>query len=430
MKQTNLHNLAAGLSLLAATALTGCFTEPDEGGKGGGDTTATYFTLGLTAAGMNYFLTVDSLLTGTVSPVGNGMEVPGSGDNALQSGKYIYDFTRASKNISQYELKTDGTIVKVADIAGGAYVADRAYSRSIIDDSTLLIIDPLVWGGATMKWVAISIPAFTVRASGSFSLPTTPIPGDTSDWRVNPGRTVVSGNKVYMGSVKWALAPAGSARGTINPAGSFVYALDYPSMTNPVEISTTKFNAELSGVSAVNTFKTENGDMYFMGTAGWFTGSGFSKPDSSTNFGVVLRIKAGQTEFDTSYVLDFSKALGEPTNAMQLQYVGDNKAIAVLFEEADISTSAALDGDVYSFAKVDLAAKTVVKYSVPKSGSRLSRRGAVSGTKYYTYLKSIAEGNTRILELDLEGGPDAYTLGATIQGANVTGYGLFAHPRN
>lgn len=419
MNQTN-HNLLRKLSRLLSIALVftviSCSdnsTSPDPEPEP--EPENQYFTMGIGAGGGNYLLTSDELLTGEISPEGNGLEV-GAGRDLLSEGRYIYDFDRNTKNFIQYEMIEDGTIQEVATILGTEYVADRANSKNKLDENTLLYLDPVQWGEPEVKWVRISIPEFTVHSSGSFNLPTIAQTEDVN-WQVNVGRATVHGDKLVMGTVYYDLDG-----NYLEDAHAIV--LDYPGMTNPALIETDKLNAELGITSDANYVHTDNGDLYIKASGGNFWG----KPGTEDQpGGGILRIKAGETDFDDSYFLDLTEVLGEPTNIMHLNYVSGNTAIAMLFNPSEMDWSN-YEGDHYYYAKINLETQEVTPYDVPTSGSRLSRYPLVHDGMFYTFLKSAANSTTHVLRIDTEGGPDAYTVGARLVGENIIGYSIFAHP--
>jgi hypothetical protein len=357
------------------------------------------YSLGVQVGAVNYILPTDNIKEGSVSPVGNGVEVPGN--EFIQSGNYFYFFSRAEKKFYQYEVKSNGTVEEKGALLITSYVTDRAYSQSLIDDNTILIIDPLKWGEPAVKWLTVSIPDFKVKASGSLNLPVfEQAPG--VNWRVNVGKVVLHGSKLVMGSVYYDLA------GNYAP-GTHVVTFDYPSMANPTKVTSTKSTGEIGYTNQLFT-RTANGDLY----VGAYRGP-YGPPSNDAVFGYILKIPNGQHTFDANYFFDLSKKLNEPTQVM-------------LFNTNDMPTYGDLDKENYYFARIDLAAQTISKFNLPKSSVRLGRYPLVSNGKYITFHKSLANNKTNVVEIDYNGGPNAYTIGKQILGDGVNGISVVAHP--
>lgn len=366
------------------------------------------YSLGTIVDEVSYVLSSEKLTEGTVSPVGNGVEF-GTAE-FIQSGEYIYFFSRDDKKLYQYQLNLDGSVTEVASLLLTAYITDRAYSQNLVEDHTILILDPVTWGDPEVKWLTVSIPDFVITASGTTTLPSLEkTPG--VDWNVNVGRGVVRNGKFYMGTILYDFDGN-------YPDGSHVIVFDYPSMTNPTLIATTQTDAELGIFTNTSFAMADNGDIYIAGYRGFY-----GKPSDDNVNGVLFRIKNGETDFDQGYLLDFTAANGEPTQVMQLDYIGGGKAMAMLFNPTELTAWADLDGEFFYWGIVDLASGTVTRTDVPKSACRLARRPLITENMYYTYLKNAS---TNVIGIDLSSG--TYSTGTLIEGSNVDGYSIAQHP--
>jgi len=397
--------------LIVLTAMVCCNSKPEQSQTGA---PKTNYSIGVRSEGVSYLIATDNLSKGTISVKNNGTQVDATG--MITSGRYMYFFSRVEKKFYQYELRTDGTTTQKAVLDVADYIADQAYSQNLIGDSTILIMDPVKWGEAEIKWLIISIPDFKISASGSFKLPSKEkSPG--VNWKSNVGKTVLHAGKLIMGTVYYDF------EGNFAP-GAHAVVFEYPSMTNPQLICTNLITAEL-GVYTSNGFVTsENGDLYVAAVRGALWGA----ITDSQVFGTILRIKKGETSFDEGYLLDLSKAIGEPTNIMQLDDIGGKSAMALLVDDTKVKGWKDINNDHYFFAKLDLESKTVTKYKIPNSDARTARRPLIDQGKYITFLKSKKAQTTHLLEIDLNKGPNAFTKGALIEGKDVMGYSVTRHP--
>lgn len=372
----------------------------------------TYYSVGVQVGTVNYILPTDDIKQGTISPVGLGVEVPGN--ELIQSGNYFYFFSRADKKFFQFELKADGKVAEKASILLTPYISSRAYSQNLLDANTILIIDPLVWGEPAVKWLTIKLPEFTVSASGTIDLPTFEKQAGVN-WKVNVGKAVLHGSKIIMGSVYYDLE-GNYAKGT------HVISIDYPAMSNAKKISSDVATGEIGYTNQLFA-KTSTGDLY----VGVYRGP-YGPPSDNDIYGFIVRLKSGSYEFDNSYFFDLSAVISEPTQIMQLNHLEGQSAMAMLFNTNDMPTWGDLDKDNYYFAKVDLAAKTVSKFNLPKASARLARYPLISDGKYITFHKSLTNNKTNIVEIDYNGGANAFTIGKQIEGDGVTGISVIKHP--
>lgn len=391
---------------LSALTFQGC----DDNSVKPKPTESSYYTFGIRAGGVSYLLTSSDIESGTVS-LNNAYEVNGFESNTHDN--YIYTYIRAEKSIYQFEMQEDGSIVEKAKILLTAYITDRAYSQTIVDNNTLLIIDPITWGLPEMKWVQISIPDFVIKSSGTITLPTLEASPGVS-WGMNVGKVVKHGNKIIMGTVDYDLDGN-------YPPGSYAIVIDYPAMTNPKRIFSDKIDGELGIISASMFAYTENGDTYVATSGGFSNGNSlWGKAINPNKFGGILRIKNGQTDFDNSYFIDLTEKIGKPTNIYHLNYVGNDYAIAMIFNPNEVNGWSDLSNDHFEFAKIKLSTGDVKVYNIPKSGSRLGRVPSIDGTKYVNFYKNVASNKTNILMIDISN--DSYNIGTQILGDNVDGF--------
>lgn len=380
-----------------------------------GDVTVEHYSLGLSRDGKSYSVSTDSLFGKTITLKGNSTQLEAK--SLIVSGKYFYFFNRPEKKFYQYELEADGAITEKASLEVGSYVTDHAYSQNLVDDQTILIMDPVQWGEPEVKWFTIRIPDLVITASGSFRLPALKQSAG-GNWKSNVGRGVLHAGKFIMGTVYYDF------EGNF-ASGSHAVTFDFPGMTNPKRISTNNITAEL-GIFSNNGFvKTENGDLYIIAARGAILGA----ITSNEQYGAILRIKKGELQFDDSYLFDLAKAVGAPTNITQLDYLGGSSAMAIVFDDTKVKGWGDFDNDHYFFAKLDLESQQLMKYNVPKSDARITKFPLITPGKYITFLKIAKNQTCQILEITTDGGPDAFRKGAVIDGKDLRGYSIIKHPR-
>lgn len=383
--------------------------------RDGGLEGAVHYSLGVSLDGSSYSVAADSLFGKTIAVKGNSTQLEAK--SLLTSGKYFYFFSRPEKKFYQYELKTDGSIEQKAALDVANYVVDQAYSQNLIDDKTILVMDPVQWGEPEVKWFTINIPDFEIIASGTYQLPA--LEQSTGvRWKSNIGRGMLHAGKFIMGTVYYDF------NGNFAP-GAHAVAFDFPGMTNPQRISTNQTTAELGIFSHNGFITTESGDLYIAA----FRGAILGAITNNTTYGSILRIKAGETKFDESYFFDLTKAVGKPTNIMQLDYLGRSSAMAVLFDDTKVKGWEDFGNDHYFFAKIDLESKQILKYAIPNSDGRITKIPLIENDKYITFLKSAANHTTHLLEIDLKGGVNAFRKGALVEGKDLRGYSIIRHPQ-
>ena len=119
--------------------------------------------------------------------------------------------------------------------------------------------------------------------------------------------------------------------------------------------------AELSGYGFIPMATvTENGDVYIIPEAR-VAGGTPARPSG------VLRIKAGETDFDTSYFYNLSDQLGG-YDARGLYYIGNGKLLTKVWNRSiDADINGYFGGKVWEEYLVDLTTRTATKLDVPLS---------------------------------------------------------------
>lgn len=161
-----------------------------------------------------------------------------------------------------------------------------------------------------------------------------------------------AGNKLIIGTWMRKTNPAtGTNQTEFTRLGSKSVVVDYPSLENPVIISSEIGFGDTSGYRSFNAFLADDGNIYQA-----------TQRDAQGSH--ILRI--GQNnQYDNSYVFSLDAALGIENSYIETwKYAGNGKAIvAYTYDAAPVST---LSNQSQSFlALVDLNTKTAQKLDLP-----------------------------------------------------------------
>src|SRR5690606_4850994 len=133
--------------------------------------------------------------------------------------------------------------------------------------------------------------------------------------------------------------------------GSKSVVVDYPSLENPVVITSTVGHGDTSGYRSFNAFVGDDGNIY-------------QATQRDENGSYILKINTNN-QYDNSYVFSLDAALGVTNSYIETwRYAGNGKAV-VMYSHAGSAVSA-LTGQAQSFvALVDLNNKTALQVDLP-----------------------------------------------------------------
>ncbi len=161
-------------------------------------------------------------------------------------------------------------------------------------------------------------------------------------------------NKLIIGTWMRKTNPTtGTNESGFTHLGAKSVVVDYPSLENPVVITSTVGFGDTSGYRSFNSFVGDDGNIY-------------QATQRDANGSHILRINANN-QYDNSYVFNLDNALGlSGTYIENWKYAGNGKAVvAYTHDGAAVST---LSGQAQSFlALVDLNAKTAQTLDLPYS---------------------------------------------------------------
>lgn len=161
-------------------------------------------------------------------------------------------------------------------------------------------------------------------------------------------------NKLIIGTWMRKTNPAtGTNESTYTHLGAKSVVVDYPSLENPVVITSTVGFGDTSGYRSFNSFVGDDGNIYQA-----------TQRDASGSH--ILRINSSN-QYDNSYVFNLDTALGlSGTYIENWKYAGNGKAVVAYTHSGSAVSN--LSGQSQSFlALVDLTAKTAKTLDLPYS---------------------------------------------------------------
>ena len=414
-------NLFAMMAIVMVAAMaTSC--EKDKEGDSVKPAGPQYFSFSLkagSAGDASYIATTSDLMKGNVS-ISGALEHIGRG-YFIPADNYVYDINESENKILQFEMFPDGTVEEVASIMAAKYLPGGGQSRNVIDNNKYLFyIDPIEWGSREVKWLRIKLPEFVVDGNGTVELP---MLNNDPAYMVNVGNTIVHGDKLVMGSIYYKA----EGKKTIYAEGSHAIVFDWPTMANPKLISAPQ-TGQLGNVALSNYANDAAGNLYV--SVGCDDLGQWDKPSvDKTQYGGLLRIKKGESDFDKDYFLDFSKEMGGvPTNIFNIFTATNNKAVAYIYNCEGVGWKVG-NSDTGYYVTIDFGTGKVVKHDMPLSASVSTREALIFDNKFYSFQKQVSDNSTSVVEIDYNKmSADAWKMGAKVEGVDITSYGIAAHP--
>ncbi len=399
--------LLAGLTL----ALAGCKVEPvdpiDEPGA------ATQYFLGIespTASDAVDVLTLgsDSLTAGEISPVGNGFEQP-AWMTFVQGVDQIFatGYTSAPE-FTSYELE-DGVLTQ-----GSSFFTDlTVYALDVVDEASMVLMGSTRSGLSEKKIYRVNTNSMSIEETVTVDFgnePADSLMSFPTDLRVRDGYLFVS---YYLIHASGDFSTPGS-----NEAKVAVFT--YPGLEFQ-KIIVDDRAPNLGRYYTLNTLEMdEQGDIYAFAPSSLACGYAPVPANNSS----VLRIKAGETEFDASYHIDF-EALSGGYKINDLYYVADGKAVVRVLKE-DENDAAYLwatyaptsENPLLETGILDLYNETFTLLpEVPKSGGGWNGATLVEDSKLYLGISNSTYAG--IYVIDVAAG--TATEGATVDGNYTKG---------
>ncbi|MBO9640374.1 MAG: DUF4374 domain-containing protein [Siphonobacter aquaeclarae] len=370
------------------------------------DGNSTY-VLALTADGSasestDYILQTKDLMTGVLSPVGQGIEQK-SYRMYEQVGKTLLSITYQGTNVVPgYTLNQAGLLTK----KNGEFSILRLHARNPINDS--LMVGMYVPRDGTAEATVYEINANQMKVTREAKVNVFQAAGNGKEWAYfNDARVI--GNKL------WApfFQIKNSSFETAYADTAYVAVYSYPGLKLEKVLKDARTGA--IGVYAGNDALslTENGDMYTYSPTAIASGSA-----PTTKPSAVMRIKNGTTEFDKDYFFNIEEVTGGYKIA-SMKYVGNGKALAQIYSFKDHTAADKWTTRDVRLAVLDLNAKTVAYVTdVPLHTGGMKYSSIVENGNVYIQIKN--NDGVFIYKIDIAAAKG--TKGAQVQGKSVMGF--------
>ncbi len=352
-----------------------------------------------------YMTATDTLTSGKISIIGQGIETQTFG-SAVGVGGYVYLVNGGDEStIDQYQVTEKG-YEKIASIAV-APLSPVGRFRIIqkVSDSELLLFN---WpdDNDVAPYAVVEIPSFTVKTNGTFTVP------KVAGFDPVEANGIVKDDKIYLGTMY-------SNRGAWDsfPDSLITWVYDYPTFENGRMIVSTASLGTVAGFSGPSAILDEQGDIYQQNIRSkhWYNmGTREEMPS------VFVRIRDG--EYDDSYVFNISDQFPSTVSLIGVQYVGNGIAYGKLLDEdATNEWDQAWSENYTSVVRIDLYNQTVTKLNIPPGPFIAIDGGVLLDDKLYWPISPVG-GAAHVYEIDINGGADAFTVGAELDGNSVRAF--------
>ncbi|EMR00999.1 DUF4374 domain-containing protein [Cesiribacter andamanensis] len=285
-----------------------------------------------------YTVPFEQVMSGSLSAVGQGIEQPG-----------YYDFTQIDNTI--YSIGGLGAVdvVGISKTESGALrqLGNVSFANSLADivqaDANTLVALELSSNSDVVRLHTIDANSVTVTNTRQH-----PVSDLSSLQAPSYSGMRISGNQLF---VSYYISDP-TTYNTPYTDGAQVAVYSYPGL----EFQKVIEDERTGPIGGFNTksglIVDERGDVYALSHSN--PANGFSQ---TTKQGAILRIPAGQSEFDADYFLDV-EALTGGKNIAHLKYLGNGKAFAEINTDANTDQQRWSDGPLRS-AVLDLYNQTI-----------------------------------------------------------------------
>lgn len=376
----------AGLALLLASAiLTSCEKEevtPTDEGKG--------YVIALRSLGTNnetadYLLTADSITSGTISAIGRGVEQQGWRYYTTAANKY-FSVGYGDNNVIGYTLDDAGIFNE-----SGKMVFERMDCMSPAYNNNFIAIGA-PWGGGSYNCTLqlIDVESVSVQKEVVHPIYSLGVKDTLNKW---PTTALVKDNKLYV-----SFYPLhGATWKTPQTDTAYISIFSYPEMAYEKTIKDTRTGPIGFYGNSPAMILNEKGDLYTVSPNSY--AAGYTQVTKSSG---ILKVKAGESEFDKNYFFDVEAKSGY--KVLTACYAGNGKAVArvVPDQKAEVLggwTAFKVTVPNFKMVVLDLENQTVTDVAdIPLHGGQYATPFLVDGDKVYVSINSGTE--TNIYQID------------------------------
>lgn len=330
-------------TLTVAMVLNSCTTDenvnPDEGNSGGA------YTLSITSEGdgevsTDYLITTDSIMGGEISIVGSGHELSGY-HFYHKTGPYLTTITYTDANVATvYKLNSEDQLEEHVQFTIG-----QLHLFHPVDDKNFIAMNIPRGGSENATFYKVNVETGHVTESATSVYTPTRGSGEQAYF----SSMTIRGDKLYLPFFQIA----SSAFDSEHTDSAYVAVYSYPELEYEGVITDPRTGPIGAYVGQGFIYTAENNDIYTFSPCAIATGA----PQETRQSGV-LRIKAGESDFDENYFFNIEEATGG-YKLCNAQYLGDNKVLASIFSFKEHTPD-----DKWSRRDVRLAIIDVVEQTV------------------------------------------------------------------
>ncbi|WP_165940071.1 DUF4374 domain-containing protein [Dyadobacter psychrotolerans] len=395
-------SISAAIFLAAVYGMSACKSD-SESGPDVEPEVSNYVLYGATGTpAANYMLRTKNLATGTISSVGNGIELTGKLRDmrwVIRKNREFYNLDDAAKKLSKYKLE-DNAFTTVSEIPF-THFTYLIWSQWL-DDNTLLLGGNSE-DGQTTKYVIVNTATFTITKTGDFALPK-----PTKGKMITACAGIIKDAKLHL---TYSYTDDEYTNGSYSSDTSYLAVMDYPSLANLKLSKDTRSAFPGTARAGAESAFVYNNDIYIVTSPIAWNGDNTVKPTG------IYRIKNGETTFDKDYFFNLSK-LSNNNDPDGLLYLGDGKIFARNYRDENVTTWADWSKPIVEYMFIDLAKQTIKKMDLPLSYGA-STTYVYENNKIYFQVKTDADG-VYIYEYNVAA--DKLTKGLKVDGlSTVTG---------
>ena len=381
------------------------------------------------SASADVLASAESLESGVVTPVNNGIEQLGW-STAVQGENQI--FSIINNTITNYTL-VEGELTQGVTLTAGDL---GILAIDVVDESNAVIMTAPWYaiGGKTLRHINLDEMIFTNNVDTNLDDDPVITPdGDTSidaKGLTLPSDMEVVGDRLFVSYYPYDQFNStedndgdgfpDSVTTTLD-WGARIAVYSYPDFEYQETISDDRISSIGRYLSQNGLASDENGDLYAISTSSLASGY-FPTPEANSG---ILRINNGESEFDSDFYIDF-ETLSGGYKLNDFYYLGEGKAVVRMLQEDETnllffwgSYAPTSEFPLLEFAIIDLYEETFIPISgdIPNSGGGWPSAVLVEDDKVFVGVSNSTYSGVYVIDVDTA----TVTEGADIEGNYAKG---------